>query len=104
MEIHTYLHQNIVLIHKTQQYYKHIHLAIQQTNNIRFCHIENDNLIAFYKWNQDRSDVLLIVISLDPYYTQQGKVQMPLNELGLKHDVDMPRAHTSAPAQGCQGR
>ena len=57
--------------------------ALQQTNNIKFCHIENNNLLAFYKWNQDRSNELLIIISLDPYYAQQGSVQVPLNDLGI---------------------
>ncbi|NRA93887.1 MAG: alpha-1,4-glucan--maltose-1-phosphate maltosyltransferase, partial [Psychroserpens sp.] len=61
---------------------RHENEALQQTNNIKFCHIENDNLIAFYKWNQDRTNELLIIISLDPHYSQQGTVQMPLHDLG----------------------
>ena len=64
---------------------RHENEALQQTNNIKFCHTENDNLLAFYKWNQDKSNELLIIISLDQYYTQQGTVQMPLYELGLHH-------------------
>ena len=62
---------------------RHEQPALQQTNNIRFCHIENDNLIAFYKWNQDKTNKLLIIISLDPYYTQQGTVQLPLDDLAV---------------------
>ena len=56
--------------------------ALQQTNNIKFCHIENDNLLAFYKWDQDKTNELLIIISLDQYYAQQGNVQLPLGDLG----------------------
>ncbi len=59
------------------------HECLQQTNNVRFCSIENDNLIAFYKWNDDRTDQMLIVISLDPYYSQRGTVQLPLDSLGI---------------------
>jgi len=59
--------------------------ALQQTNNIRFCNIENDNLIAFYKWNDSKTNELLIVINLDPYYAQQGTVQLPLQELKISH-------------------
>ncbi len=62
---------------------RHENEALQQTNNIKFCHIENDNLIAFYKWNQDRTNELLIIISLEPYYAQQGSVQLPLADLGI---------------------
>ncbi len=62
---------------------RHQNEALQQTNNIKFCNIENDNLIAFYKWNDDRTNELLIIISLDQYYAQQGGVQLPLNDLGI---------------------
>ncbi len=65
--------------------------ALQQTNNIKFCHIENDNLIAFYKWDQNKTNELLIIISLDPYYAQQGTVQVPLHDLGVNpgHQVQV---------------
>jgi len=59
------------------------HKALQQTNNIRFCTINNDNLIAFYKWNDSKTSEMLIIISLDDHYTQQGMVQLPLDELGI---------------------
>jgi starch synthase (maltosyl-transferring) len=62
---------------------RHENEALQQTNNIKFCHIENQNLIAYYKWNQDKSNELLIIISLDAYYAQQGTVQLPLQDLGI---------------------
>ena len=57
------------------------HSALQQTNNLKFCHIENDRLIAFYKWSDDWSSEILVVISLDSHHTQQGSVQLPLAEL-----------------------
>jgi len=58
--------------------------ALQQTNNIKFCAIHNDYLIAFYKWNQDRTNELLIIISLDHYNSQRGSVQLPLSDLNLR--------------------
>ncbi|MGB3607402.1 alpha-1,4-glucan--maltose-1-phosphate maltosyltransferase [Psychroserpens sp.] len=64
---------------------RHQNEALQQTNNIKFCTIENDNLMAFYKWNDSRTNELLIIISLDQYYAQQGSVQLPLEELGVHH-------------------
>ncbi|MBO3116329.1 alpha-1,4-glucan--maltose-1-phosphate maltosyltransferase [Winogradskyella sp. DF17] len=62
---------------------RHQHEALQQTNNIKFCHVENDNLMAYYKWNDDRSDELLIIVSLEHHYSQQGTVQIPLSDLGI---------------------
>ena len=64
---------------------RHKHEALQQTNNIRFCNVENDNLIAFYKWNDDKTDEVLIVVSLDSNHMQQGTVQVPLHELEVHH-------------------
>ncbi len=62
---------------------RHQHPALQQTNNIKFCHIENNNLMAFYKWDDAKTNELLIIISLDPYYAQQGTVQLPLADMGI---------------------
>ena len=62
---------------------RHQNEALQQTNNIKFCYIENSNLIAFYKWNDSKTNELLIIISLDAFNSQQGTLQLPLNELGI---------------------
>jgi len=59
------------------------HEALQQTNNIRFCHIENHHLLAFYKWNEDKSDEVLVIINLDSHYSQRGMLQLPISELSL---------------------
>ncbi len=63
---------------------RHEQEALQQTNNIKFCDIHNDNLIAFYKWNHDRTNELLIIISLDQYYPQHATVQLPLSDLKIE--------------------
>ncbi|WP_159018752.1 alpha-1,4-glucan--maltose-1-phosphate maltosyltransferase [Algibacter sp. L3A6] len=65
--------------------------ALQQTNNIKFCNIQNDNLIAFYKWNDDRTNEVLVVISLDPHNSQQANIQVPLQDLAVHagHNLEM---------------
>ncbi|MEN8185853.1 MAG: alpha-1,4-glucan--maltose-1-phosphate maltosyltransferase [Bacteroidota bacterium] len=65
---------------------RHEQIALQQTNNIKFCHVENDNLLAFYKWDDSKTNELLIVVNLDPYHSQQGLVQLPLNDLGISYN------------------
>ncbi len=79
-------HENKIthLISKINQIRKE-NAALQQTNNLKFCHIENEHLLAFYKWDDDKTNQLLIVISLDSHHTQQGMVQLPLTELGISH-------------------
>ncbi|TAI48292.1 alpha-1,4-glucan--maltose-1-phosphate maltosyltransferase [Flagellimonas allohymeniacidonis] len=61
---------------------RHQHPALQQTNNIKFCATQHDNLIAFYKWDDDLIDQLLVVISLDSNHMQQGHIQFPWHDVG----------------------
>jgi starch synthase (maltosyl-transferring) len=70
------------LITKINQYRKE-NKALQQTNNIKFLNIENDNLLAYYKYDQHHKNEVICVVSLDPYYSQKGMVQLPLEELGV---------------------
>ena len=72
-------------------YIRHYNEALQQTNNILFCNIDNDNLIAFYKWNNANNNYIFVVISLDHYHSQKGNVQLPLHALGIHagHKVEM---------------
>jgi len=80
-EINNNLIRIITKINKIRQEQE----ALQQTNNIKFCTIENDQLMGFYKWNDSKTNELLIVISLDDYHTQQGTIQLPMHDLGLHH-------------------
>ena len=57
--------------------------SYQQTNNIKFLETGNDQLIAFYKWDDQKSNETLTVISLDAYNSQSGSVQLPLHELNI---------------------
>ena len=63
---------------------RHENEALQQTNNIKFCTVNNDQLLAFYKWSQDRTNEVLIIISMDHYYSQKASVQLPLSDLNVK--------------------
>jgi starch synthase (maltosyl-transferring) len=78
----------IHLITKLNQIRKD-HPALQQTNNIHFCRIENEQLLAFYKWDEERKDELLIVVSLDAHHVQQGYVQLPLEIMGVKEGTPL---------------
>jgi starch synthase (maltosyl-transferring) len=45
--------------------------------------VENEQLLAYYKYSDDRKDETLMIVNLDPYYAQNGWVQLPLAELGV---------------------
>lgn len=57
--------------------------ALQQTNYIEFCELHNDNLIGFVKTTKDMQQKVCCVISLDPYYAQNGVIRLPFNNLGM---------------------
>jgi len=60
--------------------------ALQMTNNLKFYHVDNDNLLYFGKVSEDLSDIILIVVNLDPHYTQSGWIQVPLSAMGIEPD------------------
>lgn len=60
--------------------------CLQMTRNIRFCQVENDRLLAYYKAAGDYSNIIIVVVNLDPARTQAGWLQLPLEELGLDKD------------------
>ncbi|HEX2040438.1 MAG TPA: alpha-1,4-glucan--maltose-1-phosphate maltosyltransferase, partial [Acidimicrobiales bacterium] len=63
------------------------HPALQRLRNIRFHHVTNDNLIAYSKHTDDRSDVVLVVVNLDPWNTHDGTLGLDLGLLGLPWDM-----------------
>jgi len=56
--------------------------SLQQTNNIVFCKTDNEQLIAYYKFNDAKTDYTLMVCSLNAQNPLQAVVRLPLEELG----------------------
>jgi starch synthase (maltosyl-transferring) len=63
--------------------------ALQSTWNVQFCSIENDNLIAYLKATDDLSNIILVVVTLDPFVSQQGFVQLPKERLKLSDKINV---------------
>jgi starch synthase (maltosyl-transferring) len=57
--------------------------ALQNDRSLRFHETDNAQLICSSKRTEDRSNVILTVVNLDPRYTQSGWVNLTLEELGL---------------------
>ncbi|NOT76451.1 MAG: alpha-1,4-glucan--maltose-1-phosphate maltosyltransferase [Cyclobacteriaceae bacterium] len=57
--------------------------ALQSTWNMTFCSIENPNLIAFLKTTDDLSNIVLMVVNLDPHGKQSGYLQLPKDKLKM---------------------
>ncbi len=57
--------------------------ALQSDWSLRFHALDNDRLIAYSKWTEDRSNVVLVIVNLDPQYTQSGWLDVPLEEFRI---------------------
>ncbi len=62
--------------------------ALQSDWSLRFHQVDNQQIIAYTKVADDRSNVILTVVNLDPYNTQSGWVELPLEELDI--DPEQP--------------
>ncbi len=60
--------------------------ALQQEWNIRFVPVQNDELICYAKYNDDRSNVVIVAVNLDPHHPQSGWLEVPLDELGIDRE------------------
>jgi starch synthase (maltosyl-transferring) len=61
--------------------------ALQRTNNITFCQIENDQVLAYLKTHANGNRILCVV-NLDPYNRQGGVVRVPLSQIHKHQDQE----------------
>ena len=55
--------------------------ALHVDRTLRFHATDNPQIIAYSKTSTDRSNVVLVVVNLDPRHMQHGYVQVPLDSL-----------------------
>ena len=60
--------------------------ALQSDRNLRFHGTDNPSLICYSKTTDDLSNIILVVVNLDPSHTQAGWIDLDLNSLGLDAD------------------
>ena len=58
--------------------------SLQQTNNIQFCDTDNDQVIAYYKYDHTKENETLMICNLDAYYAKQAWVKIPLQSLNIQ--------------------
>jgi starch synthase (maltosyl-transferring) len=59
------------------------HPALQSHERLWFLPTSDDRVIAYSKHTEDRADVILTIVNLDPNTTRSGRVSLPLAEYGL---------------------
>ncbi|HID71618.1 MAG TPA: RNB domain-containing ribonuclease [Thermoplasmata archaeon] len=55
--------------------------ALQESSNLTFCDVDNDFLISYLRTTEDLSNVILVVVNLDPFNIQSGWLKLPLSKL-----------------------
>jgi len=63
--------------------------AFQSHRGLAFHQAANDRVLWFRKANVDRSNVVLVAVSLDPFAPQAAQVEVPLWEWGLPDDATL---------------
>jgi starch synthase (maltosyl-transferring) len=61
--------------------------ALQSDWSLAFHEVDNDQIIAYSKATQDRSNVIVAVVNLDPHHTHSGWLKLDAAALGLPADT-----------------
>jgi starch synthase (maltosyl-transferring) len=62
------------------------HPALQEYDNLRFFEVQNDNILGYVKRTADNSDIILVLVNIDPYEVQEGWFDIPTGDLGIEPD------------------
>jgi starch synthase (maltosyl-transferring) len=58
-------------------------VALQFNDSLRFHPINNEELIAYSKADEESENIVIIVVNLDPYHTQAGWLDLPVHSFGI---------------------
>ena len=57
--------------------------ALQSDGALRFCNVDNEQLIAYVKCDEASGNTILTIVNLDPHHAQSGWVDLDLNSLQI---------------------
>ena len=57
--------------------------ALQLYDNLKFYNSTDDKILFYGKMTEDRKNIILIAVNLDPYSTQKARVTVPVEEFGV---------------------
>jgi starch synthase (maltosyl-transferring) len=60
--------------------------ALQQDWNLVFCATDNEAIVCYAKYTDDRANVVLTAVNLDPHHVQTAWIDLPLERLGVEGD------------------
>ncbi|HEU0052006.1 MAG TPA: alpha-1,4-glucan--maltose-1-phosphate maltosyltransferase, partial [Longimicrobium sp.] len=57
--------------------------ALHEYDNLRFHQADNDNVLFYGKTTEDRTSLIFVAVSLDPFSPQETMLHFPLPEMGI---------------------
>jgi starch synthase (maltosyl-transferring) len=57
--------------------------ALQSDRSLLFHKVDNEEIVCFSKQAEDPSDLIVVVVNLDPHHSQSGWVELSIDVLGL---------------------
>jgi starch synthase (maltosyl-transferring) len=60
--------------------------ALQSDWSLRFHPLDNEQLICYTKATKDLSNIILVVVNLDPHHVHSGWLTLPLADFGIHED------------------
>jgi len=58
--------------------------ALHELDNLRFYPADDDNILFYGKMTRDRSNMVFVVVNLDPFDPHVAELEFPLEAMGLK--------------------
>ncbi len=60
--------------------------ALRHLANLRFYSADDPNILFYGKMTEDRTNVVLVAVNLDPFGLHEAELRLPLAELGIAED------------------
>lgn len=62
--------------------------ALRSNTSLAFHEVDNEQIICYSKHNDDYSNIIVVVVNLDPHHTHSGWIELPLEQMGI--DIRRP--------------
>jgi starch synthase (maltosyl-transferring) len=57
--------------------------ALHHDHSLRFHRVDNEQLMCYSKHTEDFSNIIVVIVNLDPHHTHAGWIELPLEQFGL---------------------
>lgn len=57
--------------------------ALRRNEGLRFHAVDNEQIIAYSKSTEDRDNIILVVVNLDPHHLQRGWLELPIGKFDI---------------------